>query len=53
MESHLKGLVPAVFTPMREDGSLNPDQVEPIVDIYYLTELPHYMSAAAPAKGHC
>lgn len=32
MIKKLKGLIPAVFTPMREDGSLNPDQVVPIVE---------------------
>ena len=28
----MTGLIPATFTPMREDGSLNLDQVLPIVE---------------------
>ena len=32
MEFRLTGLVAAAFTPMRGDGSLNLDQVEPLVD---------------------
>ncbi|UCH25982.1 MAG: dihydrodipicolinate synthase family protein [Trueperaceae bacterium] len=32
MELHIQGLVPAVFTPMHADGSLNLGQIGPIVD---------------------
>lgn len=31
MKTHLKGLIPAAFTPMHEDGSLNLAQVKPLV----------------------
>jgi N-acetylneuraminate lyase len=36
MNKQYKGLLAAVFSPMREDGSLNLDQVKPMVD--YLVE---------------
>lgn len=32
MQFHLDGLIPAVFTPLDEDGSLNLDQIPAVVD---------------------
>jgi len=32
MQFHLDGLIPAVFTPLKDDGSLNLDQVPTVVD---------------------